>query len=105
MQLQGQFETSTATVRCEPSGRTATVVHGTNLLDAITQLALPLAQSCDKVKLCGFCRIHVLEGRDSLSPAGEPELKILRALGADDDMRLACIANVNGNVVVRAEYW
>ncbi len=94
-----------ATVRCEPSGRELTVVAGTTLLDACQQLGAPLSQGCDGVALCGFCRVHVRSGTASLSPLGEEERRVLAAMHAGPDERLACCARVHGDVVLRADYW
>jgi ferredoxin len=94
-----------ATVRCEPSGRQVTLVRGCTLLDAINQARLPVAQACDGVALCGFCRVRVLAGRDHLSPAGALESAILRSMSAAEDERLACCATVSGPVSVTTSYW
>lgn len=100
-----QFRVATATVRCEPSGREAVVVHESNLMDAIHQTGLGLGQSCDGVALCGFCRVQVLDGLDNLSPMGREEETILASMHAGDDERLACCALVRGPVTVTTTYW
>jgi ferredoxin len=94
-----------ATVRCEPSGREATVVRGTILMDAIHQLMLPLGQSCDGVALCGFCRVQVIDGQASLTGVTGAEKKVLDSLHAGEDERLACCARVEGDVTVTTTYW
>lgn len=98
-------EARTAELVCLPSGRSLTLAFGTNLMEAVVAVGLPLSQSCDGEVLCGFCRVHVVEGRDSLTPGTEEELKVLRSLGADDDERLACCAWVEGPVTVTTDYW
>ena len=100
-----EFKVATATVRCEPSGREAVVVHESSLLDAILQTGLGLGQSCDGIALCGFCRVQVLAGADNLSPMNGEEQKILAAQHADDDERLACCARILGPVTVTTTYW
>jgi ferredoxin len=100
-----EFKVETAVVRCEPSGREITVVHGTNLLDAVLQIGLGLGQSCDGVALCGFCKVKVLDGLENLSLMGKGERKILAAQRSGDDERLACCARVSGPVVVTTDYW
>jgi 2Fe-2S ferredoxin len=100
-----EFKTETATIRCEPSGRETSVVQDSNLMDAILQTGLTLGQACDGVALCGFCRVHVLDGLQNLTPMGSEERKILAAEHADDDERLACCAKVLGPVTVTADYW
>jgi ferredoxin len=98
-------EVAVAVVRCEPSGGEIRVVYETTLLDAIEQRGLPIIQSCDGSQLCGFCRVHVVEGAENLTPPGDSETKVLRSLRADDDERLACLARVLGPVTVTSDYW
>lgn len=100
-----KFDVQVATIRCEPSGREVRVVHDSNLMDAILQTGLGLGQSCDGIALCGFCRVRVLEGIENLTPAGSEEQKVLDALHAEDDERLACRARINGPVTLTTDYW
>lgn len=100
-----RFKVATATVRCEPSGREAVVVHEANLMDAIHQTGLGLGQSCDGIALCGFCRIQVIEGAENLSPMKQEEEKVLASVHAGDGERLACCATVLGPVTVTTTYW
>ena len=100
-----QFNVATVTVRCEPSGREAVVVHDSNLMDAIHQIGLPLGQSCDGIALCGFCRVQVIEGLENLSAMGGEEEKILASMHAGIDERLACCATIHGPVTLTTTYW
>ncbi len=100
-----ELSVAVATVRAEPSGRSAKVVVGTTLLDAVHQLVLPLGQSCDAVVLCGFCRVTVLEGLGNLEPAAAQETKLLGSLHSAPNERLACCARVLGDVTVTTSYW
>ena len=100
-----EFNVETAVVRCEPSGSELSVVHETNLLDAVIQIGLGLGQSCDGIALCGFCRVQVVEGFENLSPMGEEERKILAAQHSGDNERLACCAKISGPVTVTTDYW
>ena len=104
MQVEG-FDILTATVRCEPSGREARVVRDTNLLDALLQIGMSISQACDGVAMCGFCRVQVVEGAEHLTPMALEERRILGALRAGDDERLACCARVSGPVTVTTDYW
>ncbi len=92
-------------VRCEPSGRAATVVKDATLMEAINQVMLPLAQACDGVALCGFCRVTIVEGWQHLNPVGEAEAGVLRSLKAGERERLACCARASGPVAVTTTYW
>jgi ferredoxin len=98
-------EADVVTVRCEPAGREATVIRDATLMEAINQVMLPLAQACDGVALCGFCRVRVIDGGERLSELGETEAGVLRSLKAGDGERLACCARVCGPVSVTTSYW
>jgi adenylate cyclase len=100
-----EFNVEVATIRCEPSGREARVVHETNLMDAVLQTGLVLGQSCDGIALCGFCRVRILEGLENLTPAESEEKKMLAAEHAGSDERLACCARIHGPVAVTTDYW
>ncbi len=100
-----QFKMATATVRCEPSGREVVMVHDSNLMDAILQTGLGLGQSCDGIALCGFCRVQILDGADNLSPMEGEEKKVLAAMHAGDNERLACCAIIHGPVTLTTTYW
>ena len=100
-----EFKVEVATVRCEPSGREVSVVHDTNLLDAVLQTGLGLGQSCDGIALCGFCRVKVLDGNENLTPMADEERKVLATQRAGDDERLACCARVSGPVTNTTDYW
>jgi ferredoxin len=100
-----EFNVDVASVRCEPSGRELSVVHETDLLDAVIQVGLGLGQSCDGIALCGFCRVQVQNGLENLSPMGEEERKILAAQHAAENERLACCAKVSGPVTITTDYW
>lgn len=100
-----RFDAEVATIRFEPSGREVQVVLDTNLMDAVLQAGLPLGQSCDGVALCGFCRLKILDGIENLTSFGSEEKKILAALHAGPDERLACCARVRGAVQLTTDYW
>jgi ferredoxin len=99
------LEADVVTVCCEPSGREATVIRDATLMEAINQVMLPLAQACDGVALCGFCRVLVVAGWENLSPVGDAEAGVLRSLKAGDRERLACCARISGPVAVTTSYW
>ena len=103
--IDGVFDVRAWTVRCEPSGKEATVPDGETLLEAVSQTMLPIAQSCDGVALCGFCRVRVLEGAENLSPVTDAEAAVLETVRAGGDERLACCARVAGPVTVTTSYW
>jgi len=101
----GEFKVESTTIRCEPSGREAVVIHESNLMDAIHQTGLGLGQSCDGIALCGFCRVQILEGMENLSPVESEESSLLASMHAGDDERMACCVTVHGPVTLTTTYW
>ena len=99
------FNLTTVIVRCMPDGREVTVLHETSLMDSVIQAGLPLGRSCDGVALCGFCRVLVIDGAANLTPMAAEEERLLAALRARPDERLACCARVQGPVTITTTYW
>ncbi len=94
-----------ARVLFEPSGRTAEVVVGTILADAVRQAGLPLARGCSGEALCGGCAVRLLHGGEALSPASPREAEARRRNRVSDELRLACCVAVPCDLVVTAQYW
>lgn len=92
-------------VRFEPSGKSAEVEAGTTVMEACEKVGLILNKACDGDFLCGFCKVMVLEGLESLSEMTTDERKVLAALGAQPNHRLACQARIQGDLTVTTEYW
>ena len=93
------------TVRFEPNSRQVRVAPGTTLMDATKEAGLSLGAACESDLLCGLCRVTVLEGVETLSPPEDDERRVLAALDAGPDDRLACRAEVTAEVTVTADYW
>src|SRR3954452_576923 len=53
---------------------------------------------------CGTCRILVKKGMENLSPKGKMErftlARMLSAIGHEDEMRLSCQCQVNGDISI-----
>jgi adenylate cyclase len=94
-------------VRFHPSGRAVRVAPGTSLMEAARQGGLPLGSSCDGEGACGWCRVTVVEGSESLSPAGARERSLLEKIDAGPGERIACQARVLvlGPVTITTGYW
>ncbi len=55
-----------------------------------------------RVGACGVCMIEVVEGRESLSEAGDEEIAFLEELGGNPDQhRLACQCHLRGAAIIR----
>ena len=63
---------------------------GASILDAAREHRLAHAAICGGRGRCSTCRVRVLEGLDALPPRSSEEARVLRRVGAEPDIRLAC---------------
>ncbi|KXB06231.1 ferredoxin [candidate division MSBL1 archaeon SCGC-AAA382A20] len=82
----------------QPEGKRAKVPGGTNLLECADEAGVDIKSDCGGKQVCGKCKVIIEEGADSLS---SPTSKEREELGEDLDegYRLACAAEVGGNVL------
>ncbi len=80
---------------------TAECERETALLAASASAGVPLNHRCGGHARCGTCLVTVVEGAEHLSEAGAAEGRVLRALRATPDQRLACQTWANGDVSLR----
>lgn len=73
----------------------------TALLAASTKAEVPLPHRCGGHARCGTCIVTVLEGAEHLSEKGAAETRVLQALKANPDQRLACQTWARGDVNVK----
>ena len=73
----------------------------TALLAASTQAAIPLNHRCGGHARCGTCLVTIVEGADHLTEQGAAETRVLKALKANPDQRLACQTWARGDVSVK----
>ncbi|HRP70839.1 MAG TPA: 2Fe-2S iron-sulfur cluster-binding protein, partial [Turneriella sp.] len=81
-------------------GRQVRVAPTTTLLDASLINHIEHAHVCGGNGRCSTCRVRVLEGAENLSLADARETALLKRVGAESDVRLACQAKVSGNVKI-----
>ena len=94
----------------QPSGRRGRTLAGTTLLAAAQELGVGIEAVCGGKGVCGKCRVIVEEGRfeklgiassqghvSALSPVGE---KFFSREELERGYRLACLAQVNADLVV-----
>lgn len=80
-----------------------TSVEGnTNLLQELDSKNLMIARGC-MAGSCGVCRMEVLSGIDNFLPAGVVEQDTIDSFDPTKQWRLACCAQLNGDVEVLAE--
>jgi len=59
-------------------------------LAASVKASVPLPHTCGGHARCGTCLVTVQAGAENLSEMGAAETRVLRALKANPDQRLAC---------------
>jgi adenylate cyclase len=79
---------------------TAECERETALLAASTKAAVPLPHRCGGHARCGTCLVTVVQGAEHLSEMGAAETRVLKALKAGPDQRLACQTWARGDVRV-----
>jgi ferredoxin len=72
-----------------------------SILVQLQRNGVPIDTVCGGRAQCGRCQIQVLRGGKLMNPPGERERLRLRALGAGDDMRLACQSYTRGEIEIR----
>jgi adenylate cyclase len=83
-----------------PDNRFIDVTPGTSVLEASRLAGIPHAHVCGGRGRCSTCRVRVRGEIGSIDPAGEDELRVLRRIGATENIRLACQLRPRGTVHV-----
>lgn len=93
----------------QPSGRRGEVADGTNLLETARLLGVDIENICGGKGTCGKCKVRIEEGyfeKDAieskmshLTPLTEVEKKFIKP-GEGPSMRLACAADVHGDLKI-----
>ena len=94
----------------QPSARRGLVEEGTNLIEASRQLGVDIEALCGEKKVCGKCKIRIEEGsfekfgitsnRSHASEWQEEENKFFTPAQKKEGYRLACVAKVQGDLLV-----
>jgi len=93
-----------STLTILPSGKTADIVAGTSLLQAILDAGEKLVSKCGGEAQCGACHVFVTEGRKGISkmtPAENAKLDTIIGIGSKS--RLACQITLLGTEPVTVE--
>jgi len=83
-----------------PDGRFVEVIPGTSVLEASRLAGIPHAHVCGGRGRCSTCRVRVRGEIHSIDPPGEDELRVLRRIGAQSNVRLACQLRPRGTIEV-----
>ncbi len=93
------------TVVFVPLKKSRTIKAGATLLAAANQSEVPIGQSCSGDGICGWCKVRVLRGAESLAPPIALERKLMEQYKFEPNERAACLAVVEGDVEITTSYW
>ncbi len=71
---------------------------GSTLLDALREAGIAHSAVCGGRARCTTCRVRVTRGAEQLSPPGAEELKALRGIRAESNIRLACQLELRADI-------
>ncbi len=84
----------------QPSGRRGGVPEGSTVLEAARSLGVDIESLCGGAKSCGKCRIKCEAGTAHLSPFTDEEAGFISDKERAEGFRLACAAEIRGNLVL-----
>jgi uncharacterized 2Fe-2S/4Fe-4S cluster protein (DUF4445 family) len=94
----------------QPSGRRGEIPEGNTILEASRSLGVGIESVCGGKKTCGKCRVRVEPGTrdrlgitsydDPLSPFSEEEGRLIGEKEQAEGFRLACAAQIRGDVSI-----
>ena len=84
----------------QPSGRRGGVPEGSTVLEAARSLGVDIESLCGGAKSCGKCRIKCEAGTAHLSPFTDEEAGFISEKERAEGFRLACAAEIRGNLVL-----
>ncbi len=82
------------------NGPTVRAAVGMTLLETSQTNNIPHASICGGKARCSTCRVRVLSGLDDQPPASETEQRVLKRIGATDNVRLACQLRPCANLAI-----
>jgi uncharacterized 2Fe-2S/4Fe-4S cluster protein (DUF4445 family) len=99
-----------AMVIFQPSGRRGEVPKGINIIEASRLLGVDIEALCGEKKVCGKCIVRIEEGHfekynvqsslSNVSPWQEEEEKFINTERREKGFRLACVAQIEGDILV-----
>jgi uncharacterized 2Fe-2S/4Fe-4S cluster protein (DUF4445 family) len=94
----------------QPSGRRGHISKGKTIKQASVELGVDIEGICGEKGTCGKCQVRIVQGRfdkygidssrSNVSPLVETERKFITAREINSGYRLACQANILGDIVV-----
>ena len=83
-----------------PSGRSGEILEGDTIIEAARELGVEIESICGGMRACGKCKIKIEKGSKHLSPFTEDEEKFITELERAEGYRLACGAQIRGDVLI-----
>jgi 2Fe-2S ferredoxin len=84
----------------EPNGPTVDCEEGETIFAVAQRHKVDVDTSCVGKGTCGLCRVRIVEGTENLNPYGETDEKHLGNVYHLTKVRLACQAQIAGDVTV-----
>ena len=81
------------------------VERGSVLMPQLLNAGLPVASSCHGDGVCAKCRVHVVAGRENLSPLESLEQILRERNRLAPDVRISCQVKVLGDITIDTSYW
>jgi len=96
-----------AVVTFLPDGQRLSVRTGRRVLPAILDADRPIGYSCRGLGVCVACAVWVSGPQSAVT---EAEATLLRQVDGplrrdDTQRRIACLASIEGDVTIQADYW
>jgi len=82
----------------QPSGRRGEIAKEKTILEASQELGVGIESVCGGEKACGKCKVKWIEGK--LSPFTDEESKFITEAERLEGYRLACAAQIKGDVII-----
>lgn len=73
-----------------PEGSVSKIFPGMSILEASLDAGIPHAHVCGGRGRCSTCRIRIDQGLNNLEPPKQNEKRVLKRIGAPENIRLAC---------------
>ena len=80
------------------------VYKGKNLFQALRELKIPIAQSCEGDGICATCGVQITPATNC-TPPSKRELSLKRANQLPSNLRISCLLRIVGNISISTTYW
>ncbi|QCK16833.1 adenylate/guanylate cyclase domain-containing protein [Mangrovivirga cuniculi] len=90
---------------CSINREVYTIDPDKSILDISIENKIPHLHECGGNGRCTTCRVRIIEGSENLSKVTPLEKELIRKRNWDPSIRLACQAQVKGNVAIQRIVW